>query len=415
MHPSHGLFDRNSQDEYLKLRPLIDRLNHEFTKEESTPYEFMRVPFDNSLAVACKKIQNALQSRHKQQVLVVIGIGGSHLAAAALYSALALTQPVYFIDTLAPLYTQRFIQVIKDHLEQKHWITCIIISKSGTTVETSANAAIFVELIGAYQPLSDSLIIISDEHSPLAELAHKNTYHFLAIPALVGGRFSAFTAVALMPLLLAGVDIVQFQEGARSMSHRCLQPENNPAVEAAHVMVTAYTQGKNIYDIFVMDPDLYVLGLWYRQLIGESLGKNMQVGITPTVSVATNDLHSVAQLYLAGPDDKFTLFLEYAHDEQVVQIPHNNWSMLSQLPQQVTISELHSHIVRGVYTAFEIKQRTFGRFALQRNPYILGEFLQLCMFQIVYAAQLLEVDPFNQPEVELYKQETRKLLQQSKF
>ncbi len=155
-------------------------------------------------------------------------------------------------------------------------------------------------------------------------------FDLLEIPKKVGGRYSVFSPVGLFPLGLLGVNIDQLLKGAYDMKSRCLDTNllKNPAVISATLIYLHYKKGKNIHDLFLVGNDLESVGKWYRQLMGESIGKEFNKdkkrvfeGITPTVSLVSVDLHSMAQIYLGGPYDKFTTFVNVKQNNSDVVVP----------------------------------------------------------------------------------------------
>lgn len=174
-----------------------------------------------------------------------------------------------------------------------------------------------------------------------------------------------------------------------------------------------------IHDLFVFSVQLESLGKWYRQLVGESLGKEfdtdgnkVHVGITPTVSVGSIDLHSVGQLYLGGPYDKFISFLSIDEHKPTISVPK-----LAQFDELVAniqgkpLASIMQAILHGVKAAYKKSERPFCSFIWPTlSPYYLGQFMQLSLLEIVYLGNLLNVNPFDQPNVEQYKDETRKVL-----
>jgi glucose-6-phosphate isomerase len=246
----------------------------------------------------------------------------------------------------------------------------------------------------------------------------------LEIPQKVGGRYSVFTAVGLFPLRLLGIDIAQLIKGAQDAIKVCTseQVKQNPAAISALLKHTHYQQCVNINDMFVFSTRLFSTGLWYRQLMGESIGKEfdtthqrVEVGITPTVSVGSTDLHSVGQLYLGGPRDKFTTFVtvqEYASDLTLPQMPE--FEPFVAKIQGKKLSVIMNAILQGVQEAYATHQRPFCTVKLERiDAYSMGQLLQRYMIEMMYLGFLFDVNPFDQPNVESYKNVTRKILASS--
>ena len=183
-----------------------------------------------------------------------------------------------------------------------------------------------------------------------------------------------------------------------------------------------YEIGKNISDLFLFANDLESLGKWCRQLIAESLGKEfnkkgetVNTGITPVVSIGSTDLHSMAQLYLGGPYDKFTTFLSVENSNSHINVPTlERYSKLVFGIQGTSLESVMSAIVEGTKAAFRKGGRPFMEIKLPyKSEYSIGQFLQFKMIETIFLGYLLDVNPFDQPNVESYKEETRKILQKN--
>lgn len=378
-------------------------------KKYHTPYAFAYAPFDDDSINSCKTLYQELK-KDALDVIVLVGIGGSHLGSQAIRQLFASHEPLWYeLETFAPRLSHRLITQIAAHLAQRKRVLFMIISKSGTTTETLINAALARQLLEEYQyNIRESIVIISDHNSPLAQLAQREGYHLLTIPALLGGRFSIFSAVGYFPLLCSNLVLDAFIEGARAATKASLMSlAHNKAAENAQWFCEQYQTGKHINTLFVSEPDLTGFALWHRQLMAESLGKNKNVGPTPFVAVATTDLHSILQLCLAGPDDKMTRFFEMQSDSLPYAVPDNEFSDLLDFRPHLTLKQIHTSIMSNVKKSFEMKQRVVLHSVFNRHLYDIGFMMQMLMFETVYSALLLDIDPFSQPEVELYKKETR--------
>jgi glucose-6-phosphate isomerase len=301
-------------------------------------------------------------------------------------------------------------------------INCI--SKSGHTTETIANFEILLDLLARHnKKYEQSIVVTTAKDSPLYELSMKKKFQVLEIPKKVGGRFSVFSPVGLFPLGLIGVNIDELLEGARVMRQRCLSENifDNPAALSAAYLYLHKKKGNTIHNLFLFDPDLESIGRWYRQLMGESIGKefnteNKQVfeGITPTVSIGTTDLHSTGQLYLGGPFDKFTTFVRVLQTQSKVAIPMlPDYDELVKGIQGKSLGDLMHAVLDGVQSVYRTQKRPFVEIRLpDKSAFSIGQLLQMKMMEIMYLGALFGVNPFNQPNVELYKQETRRILDQ---
>lgn len=362
--------------------------------QQGSPAPFVRLPDG---VVTLPKKQN-------KGSLVVVGIGGSNLGALAVYQALRPKKKIYFAETLDARRLDRIIKKLE------HPATYLIISKSGTTAETIANAAVLL----SKKKKEDKVIAITDEGSKLWAWAKENGFDAIAIPKDVGGRYSVFTAAGLVPLALAGVNIGKFIQGAKDITPKCLSFDitQNPAAQSALAIWNNWKSGKGIHDTFIFEPDLEGFGKWYRQLTGESVGK-MGKGITPTVSIGTTDLHSVAQLYFDGPKDKFTTFISVAdHGKDfTIQSKEGVDGLVPNLSGK-KFSAVLASVLAAVKNTYKKQNLPFAGIELKEvSEESLGALFQMKMIEMMYLGKLMGVNPFDNPGVEAYKEETRKLLE----
>ena len=247
-----------------------------------------------------------------------------------------------------------------------------------------------------------------------AQATEKNI-DVLFMPDQVGGRYSVFSAVGLFPLALASFNIEKLRSGAANMRDICgkrSSAEDNPAMISASILYLLSLQGKNINDNFIFLPQLESLGKWYRQLMGESIGK-MGKGITPTVSMGSVDLHSVAQLYLDGPNDKITTFITGTQALEDAQVPGELSYNIVPAIRGKKIFDIMQAIVGGTLIAYKNQGRAYMQIGFEKlDEEALGEFMQFKMLEMMYLGKLFQVNAFDQPAVEIYKKETKKLLEE---
>jgi glucose-6-phosphate isomerase len=344
-------------------------------------------------------------------MMIVVGIGGSNLGAQAVYEALYgkegnLHFPLYFADTVDSDRIYALLHRAEHVLKNKRTILITVISKSGTTTETIANFECFLQLLKKYEPnkYHEFVIVITDKDSALWKSAEEHKFDRLAIPKNIGGRYSVFTAVGLAPLIFAQVDVDELIKGA--------QAANIPAAAtSASTVAIHYEQGKNIHNIFVFDAALESIGKWYCQLMGESLGKDGK-GITPIVSVGSTDLHSVGQLYLGGPRDKVTTFITVRHSHHEVRVPEmSEYDALVPHLQGKSFATIMKAISDGTQQAYIENKIPFISIEFpKKSAFYVGQVMQTKMYQIIMIGHLLDVNAFDQPHVELYKIQTRKIL-----
>lgn len=406
---------------HARLLPMQQRFTatlQDFTY--ATPEQFINLPFDIQRLATI--MQAAQEKKALQPTLVVlIGIGGSSLGTLAVYEALRQARNcvgnaprLLCADTIDGQLTSALLAEIEQEWRRGGKVLSIVVSKSGTTMETLINAACCFEITKKHsQNYAQWITIITDYDSPLWKLGKTEKFQLLEVPKSVGGRFSVFSAVGLFPLAVLGIDVEKLLAGARAAVQK--EAHIRAASELAACAYRQYERGLHVHDMFTFVPSLYACGQWWRQLVGESLGKERvgrePVGITPTVSLGTNDLHSVAQLYLAGPDERFTLFVACEQQAADVVMPENMFSELARLDKGLSVDRVHQAIFGGVCAAYEQKQRAFMTLVFDEiTAYEVGCFLQLQMMSVVYLGVLFEINVFDQPQVELYKQKTRERL-----
>ena len=362
------------------LRPYIKKLQ-EIAQHGGYGVEegFINVPFDETLLNTVVSLKEKMAGDGLKYIILV-GIGGSSLGAKAVYDALfghydvlqpARTPKLFFVESI----DFKLLRLLTDFLADKdpREVLVNIISKSGETIETSTNAQ---HLLSRLPKLKDRIVITTSQKST-------GSIPTLEIPQKVGGRFSVFTAVGLFPLLCANINVVSLLEGAMEIRRLALDedPKRNTVAMSAIATFLNSRNGKDITNTFLFGPRLESLGKWNIQLIAETLGKEGK-GITPTVSIGSNDLHTTYQLYMDGPKDKFFTF--------------------------VNTQKQDGGVADAVYKAVK------GSFAENGLPFVellldditekeLGAFMQFKMMEVLYLAKLMGVSPFGQPEVEKYK------------
>jgi len=417
-------------DTIASAKPEIERMQMAQNTGYESSYASINLPADDQMQQRIKEVI-AQQQRRNPRILVVIGIGGSCLGTTAVhemlygrhYNAGNPTLRVYYVDTIDVDMLHEILHLVEEHLKQGDEVIINVISKSGTTTETVVNFEFFFDLVKKYRPQNyqESMVITTDEGSKLWEFGAQAGITCLAVPRQVGGRYSVLSAVGLFPLGLIGVDIDALCAGAADAVNRCtsLTLSENDAVRRAAVLYMHYQAGRMIHDTFVFCVDGESLGKWYRQLVGESLGKAfdregklVHVGITPTVSIGSTDLHSVGQLYLGGPRDKVTTFIAIEKTKYHLIVPeYASFEKLVAKIQGKSVMSILTAILQGVQHAYMQSGLPFMTIVLpQKNARYIGQLMQMQMLEIMYLGYMFNVDPFDQPQVELYKKETRKIL-----
>ena len=407
---------------------IKDSLDHEYEDK----YGSINLPNDYDMV---KKIKNLIEIKKKlnPKYIIVIGIGGSNLGTLAIQEALLgkyynlkdSNIKIFYADTVDSDQLNDIIDIIEPALKKGEKILINCISKSGGTTETISNFEIFIDIIKKYiKEYKKYIIVTTDEDSKFWRFAKEKGFDVLGIPKNVGGRYSIFSSVSLFPLGLIGLNIDKILKGALAMRDICLSLDidKNIASRSACYIYKYYKMGFNIHDLFLFSPDFESIGKWYRQLIGESIGKeynkdNKQIfcGITPTVSIGSTDLHSMAQLYLGGPYDKFTTFIRINKNKSTLKLPNfDEYSTLVNNIQQKKISEIMDAIFYGTKKSYKKGKRPFLEIVFpDKYESSIGQFLQYKMIEIMYLGFLLNVNPFDQPNVEDYKNETKSVLEKN--
>lgn len=378
-----------------RLKLYIEFLQYVSAKDKYDYNESsINLPFDESIIKDVLELKEKLVS-NKLKYIVVVGIGGANLGSKALYDAMFgyydLLEPnrfpkIFFVDNINKSYLAKLKIFLEKNTQAPEEFLINVISKSGTTLETQINTKFILQNIpGA----SERLVVTTNYENYLWKESRSMGAGCLSAPEIVGDRYLVFSAEGLFPLACVGLDIVELLQGAMQMRKACLNSKvlENPAVQSAVVFYLNSLKGRKISDNFFFNSELESLGKWYRQLLAESIGKS-RLGITPQVSIGTTDLHSQIQLNLAGPKDKFTTFI---------------WSEDSE-PEKLAI-------LKGVKDSYLKNELPFNELAFNKiSLRNLGEFMQFKMIEIMFLANLLNINAFDQPNVEEYKKETRKYL-----
>ncbi len=413
-----------------RLMPEINVIREAVGTGYTSEYSSINLPTDEKIS---KQVIDLVAKKKEKNIstLIVIGIGGSNLGTMAIQEALqnslfstqSHTIKIYYADTVDVDYISSLIRYVECELQQGRNVLLNVVTKSGTTIETIANFECLLSVLMHYHPhdYNDYVVITTDRDSVLWHYAEQQRCAVLEVPKKVGGRYSVLSAVGLFPLAMIGIDIIELLHGAHASTLLCVQDdiEQNPAALSALIKYSYYKEGININDLFFFDRALEAMGKWYRQLMGESIGKEydragnkVEVGITPTVSIGSTDLHSVGQLYLGGPRDKYITFVSVLEHNNVLNVPLMPiFEKLFATIQKKSLSSIMNAILEGVKKVYITHERPFSSIILpSKSAFYIGQFLQMSMIEIMYLGYLLDINPFDQPQVELYKEETRKIL-----
>ena len=372
-----------------------------------------------SLIAACETVRDDWKGRGVDLV-VVIGIGGSYLGARCAIEALshAFVRPegqpqiVFAGNNLSEEYLAELMD-----LAGRRNVACVVISKSGTTTEPAVAFRIVMQFLeeryGAAEAAARIVAITDAARGALKTLATQEGYRTFVVPDDVGGRFSVLTPVGLLPIVLAGFDVREMLRGAADEQKALsVRDEANPAVQYAAMRNLLYAKlGKKVEVLVSFNPKFQYLGEWWKQLFGESEGKDGK-GIFPASVNFTTDLHSMGQFIQEGDRVLFetVVGIAQANREVVIGTDAQNLDQLNYLAGQrvehcnamAALGTKLAHIDGGV--------PQIGVDIERISAYNLGALFYFFEFACGISAYVLGVNPFNQPGVEAYKKNMFALL-----
>lgn len=368
--------------------------------------------------------KEAAKLRSKADVVVCIGIGGSYLGAKAVLEAMSdpfkllhkeQKDPtvIFAGQNISEDYTAELLAALKEHS-----IAAIVISKSGTTTEPAiAFRLIKAEIEKRYgkKEAAERIVAITDKaRGALKTLATQEGYPTFVIPDDVGGRFSVLTPVGLLPLAVAGVDIAALVRGAQEMEKATAEGvafKENPAAVYAAVRNILYDGGKKIEILGSYEPKLQYINEWWKQLYGESEGKD-QKGIFPAAVDLTTDLHSMGQFIQDGARIMFETVLEVAESpaEIILKKEDVDTDGMNYLAGK-SVDFVNKSAMNGTILAHTDGSVPNLKVTIPAmDAYSLGQLFYFFEFACGVSGYLLGVNPFNQPGVESYKKNMFALL-----
>ena len=370
-----------------------------------------------------RRIQAAAQKiQGDSQALVVVGIGGSYLGARGVIECLRSpnynlkkksTPNIYFVGN--GLDSDQLSEVME--LLEGMDFSVNVISKSGTTTEPAVAFRFLRRLLeekyGREEAARRIYATTDREKGALKALAAAEGYESFVVPDDIGGRYSVLTAVGLLPIAVAGIDIEQLMAGAASMMTVCAQPdmEQNPAWQYAGARYELQHQHKEIEVLACFDPFFRFMAEWWKQLYGESEGKEGK-GLFPASVEYTADLHSLGQYLQEGRRSLFETVVRFAPPAHELAVPYDAENgdglnflagkTMSDLKQQAMDGTLLAHVEGGVPNI----RICCGA----RDAFTLGELIYFFCYACGLSGYLLDVNPFDQPGVEAYKKNMFALL-----
>jgi glucose-6-phosphate isomerase len=353
-------------------------------------------------------IQQTEKFKRNKRNFVVFGTGGSNLGARALINTLT-KQPknILFFDNIDPLFFQD--EIINLDLNTTGFI---IISKSGTTPETLSQFGSIINIAREKNNLDmlfkNCLVVTEFKDSPLFNIAKKNNCTLLEHKKDIGGRYSIFSNVGMIPAILAGLDVKKVHLGASKVI------ENSDFLDTfKFAQIFKFCSSNNYFSNVMMtySDGLTYFGKWYLQLWAESIGKKDR-GITALHAVGTTDQHSQLQLYLDGPKDKFFTFIKSNYHKKGLNIDTETMKeeAVNYLINKTMGDLMHAEQDATIDT-FKLNNFKFREILLSEiNEEAMGGLMANSIMETIAACIYFEVDPFDQPAVEQGKALTKKYL-----
>ena len=377
----------NKNNFFLNSKDFYKNLNN--TKKIFKSFESEIKNFEIPLLQSYEKnytfdfLPTTIRRFSKYKNIVVIGMGGSILGTKTIYNFFKdkVKKNLFFFDNLDRNLHSQF-----KRLRNLKNSCFIIISKSGNTLETLTN----LNLVFSKSLFKNKLVIISElKNSSLMNIANKYTAEVIEHKDFIGGRYSVLSEAGMFPAALMNLNITKFKNLQRLIRNKHF---TSTLINGVSSIYTLNQQGVRNSVILNYDSRLNDLCLWHQQLIGESLGKKGK-GITPIVSTCPKDHHSLLQLYLDGPKDKFfTFFSSLVKEDRKIE----------------SIIRAQCEATKNIFKKKKIPHRHF--IFNNNHESELGSVFTFFVLETILLARLMNVDPFDQPAVEQIKIETKRIL-----
>ena len=337
--------------------------------------------------------KKAISKYKKFSSIRVIGMGGSTLGTEAIYNFLKkkIKKKITFVNNL---------NSNADYFQDKNINLNLIISKSGNTLETIANANTLIK------SKENNIIVTENKDSYLTNLASQLKAEIFEHKNYVGGRYAVLSEVGMLPAELMNLNENKFKQFNSLIKNKTFV---NNLVNNVAATLNLVKSGKYTSIILNYDVQSENLFKWYQQLIAESLGKKSK-GILPIVSSMPKDNHSLMQLYLDGPKKSFYTFFNVL-DNKVIKINNNNILSSHRYLRNQSIEKIKQSQMFATEKVFKSEKIPFRSFrVLKRDEQSLGELFCFFILETILLGRALKVNPFDQPSVELIKKETKKIL-----
>lgn len=420
-----------SQNDFKKYDKLIGEKNELLKTHKGKGGEFLawlNLPNQISKELILDINKTALELREKSDVIVIVGIGGSYLGAKAVIEALSGNFDYLKSDNKNPIILFAGHNLSEDyHFELLNFLkdkkfSLVIISKSGTTTEPAiAFRLLRKELESRYgkQETANRIVAITDaSKGALRSMANKENYKSFIIADDIGGRYSVLTPVGLLPIACAGFNIEELISGAIAITDLIDEKtfENNPVFQYAAIRHALYSKNRTVEILANYNPRLNFIAEWWKQLFGESEGKENK-GIFPASVSYTTDLHSLGQYVQEGQRNIFETVISVENTKFNLEIPsdNDNFDKLNFLESK-SIDYVNKMAELGTTLAHVDGNVPNIKISLPEiNEFYIGQLLYFFEKSCAISGYLLDINPFNQPGVEAYKKNMFALLEKPGF
>ena len=374
------------------------------------------VNYDKEELARIKK--DAQYVRDNFDILVVCGIGGSYLGARCALEALngLKSDDKLEIIFMGQTFSPNYVAQVMNYLEGKNFAINVI-SKSGTTTETSISFRLLKELlekqVGKEKARKAIYATTDKEKGALKTLCNNEGYATYVLPSDIGGRYSVFTAVGTFPLACAGVDVDELIKGAQEARNDAMNKplKDNACYQYAVMRDYMYRHNKPVEMYVTYEPQMSQISEWLKQLFGESEGKEHKA-LFPASATFSTDLHSLGQYIQDGTPLLFETIINVKEPKQDVKIPHDNDDLdgLNYLEGK-DLAFVNQKAFEGTLQAHEDGGVPCNVISLDKlDAYNLGYLFYFFMRACAMSAYMLDINPFNQPGVEVYKKNMFHLL-----
>lgn len=408
----------------IEYQERVEKIDKEIRENASEPSEFLgwlNLPtnYDKEEFERIKKSANTI--RRNSKVFVCIGIGGSYLGARAVIEAINNgfynpnsnePQILYAGNNLSSTYIAEMLEAIGDKD-----ISINVISKSGTTTEPAIAFRIFREFLENKYGLEEArkrIYVTTDkEKGALKQLANDEGYETFVVPDNIGGRYSVLTAVGLLPIAVAGIDIDELMNGARIAQNKYIEPnlKYNECYQYAVTRNILYDEGKEIEILANYNPKLHYFVEWWKQLFGESEGKE-EKGIFPAGVDFTTDLHSMGQYIQQGQRNLMETVINVVNPKTDIEIKPDEDNLdgmnfvagktVDYVCKKAMEGTIEAHVNGGVPNIVIDMEKL--------DAATIGNLIYFFELACAMSGKILGVNPFNQPGVEEYKKNMFRLL-----